>query len=102
MHGDNKVSFTETMTLLLTTNPYNEVVQLIMDPSNNVRICANNGHTQSRIFFEFENPILMPNPDYYGKCEPSNFIIVKLKHKIAGTVISCKIYCFLISFNISK
>jgi preprotein translocase subunit SecA len=41
----------------------NEVVQLIMALSNNIRIWENNGYTPHEIFEEFEKPHLRPLPD---------------------------------------
>jgi len=40
----------------------NEVMQLIMDLSNNIRIWENNGHTPQEIFEQFEKPKLGPLP----------------------------------------
>jgi hypothetical protein len=39
-------------------NQTNEVMQLIMDLSNNIRIWENNGHTPNEIFEKFEKPNL--------------------------------------------
>lgn len=41
----------------------NEVMKLIMDLSNNIRIWENNGHTPQEIFERFEKPNLKPLPD---------------------------------------
>lgn len=44
------------------TNQVNEVMQLIMDLSNSIRIWENNGHTPQEIFEQFEKPKLRPLP----------------------------------------
>lgn len=44
-------------------NQTNEVMQLVMDLSNNIRIWENNGHTPQEIFEKFEKPNLKPLPD---------------------------------------
>jgi len=41
----------------------NEVLQLVMELSNNVRLWENNGHTPQKIFEKFEKPNLRPIPD---------------------------------------
>ncbi|MEA3424159.1 MAG: SEC-C metal-binding domain-containing protein [Bacillota bacterium] len=41
----------------------NEVLQLVMELSNNVRLWENNGHTANEIFEKFEKPNLRPLPD---------------------------------------
>lgn len=41
----------------------NEVIQLIIDLSNNVRLWENNGHTPNEIFEKFEKLNLQPFPD---------------------------------------
>jgi uncharacterized protein YchJ len=41
----------------------NEVMQLVMELSNNVRLWENNGHTPQEIFEKFEKPNLRPLPD---------------------------------------
>lgn len=41
----------------------NEVLQLVMDLSNNIRIWENNGFTPQEIFEKFERPNLKPLPD---------------------------------------
>lgn len=60
----------------------NEVSQLIMDLSNNVRIWENNGHTPREIFEKFEKPNLMPLSDHSFDYEPSNVISMKSRQKI--------------------
>jgi len=45
------------------TNQINEIMQLIMDLSNNIRIWENNGHTPQEIFEQFEKPKLRPLPE---------------------------------------
>jgi hypothetical protein len=54
----------------------NEVLQLVMELSNNVRLWENNGHTPQEIFEKFEKPNLRPLPD-----KPFEFDSVK-KEKI--------------------
>lgn len=61
-----KVNFTDI-------NQVNEVVQLIMDLSNNVRIWGNNGYTPQEIFEQFEKPKLRPLP-----AEPFNFDVADI------------------------
>lgn len=41
----------------------NEVMQIVMDLSNNIRIWENNGYTPHEIFEKFEKPNLMPLSD---------------------------------------
>ena len=41
----------------------NEVLQLVMDLANNVRLWENNGHTPREIFEKFEKPNLGPLPE---------------------------------------
>lgn len=41
----------------------NEVLQLVMNLSNNIRIWENNGYTPQEIFEKFEKPKLRPLPD---------------------------------------
>ncbi len=41
----------------------NEVMQIVMELSNNIRIWENNGHTPHEIFEKFEKPNLRPLPD---------------------------------------
>ncbi len=43
-------------------NQVNEVLPLVMDLANNVRLWENNGHTPSEIFEKFEKPNLRPLP----------------------------------------
>ncbi|HKK83017.1 MAG TPA: SEC-C metal-binding domain-containing protein [Atribacterota bacterium] len=44
-------------------NQVNEVMQLVMELANNVRLWENNGHTPQEIFEKFEKPNLKPLPD---------------------------------------
>lgn len=44
-------------------NQANEVIQLVMELSNNIRIWENNGFTPQEIFEKFEKPNLRPLPD---------------------------------------
>jgi len=52
----------------------NEVMQLVMDLFNNIRIWENNGYTPNEIFEKFEKPNLKPLPD-----KPFEFDSVKKK-----------------------
>ncbi len=45
----------------------NEVMQLVMDLTNNTRIWENNGHTPNEIYERYEKPHLMPLPRGGGK-----------------------------------
>ena len=60
----------------------NEVMQLIMDLSNNIRIWENNGHTPNEIFEKFEKPNLRPLPDKPFDFGGSNVIDMKSRQKI--------------------
>ncbi len=44
------------------TNQVNEIMQLIKDLSNNIRLRENNGHTPQEIFEQFGKPKLRPLP----------------------------------------
>jgi preprotein translocase subunit SecA len=44
-------------------NQTNEVMQLVMELSNNIRIWENNGYTPNEIFEKFEKPNLRPLPN---------------------------------------
>jgi hypothetical protein len=44
-------------------NQLNEVLQLVMDLANNVRIWENNGHTPQEMFDLFDRPHTIPIPD---------------------------------------
>ncbi|BEP30328.1 YecA family protein [Helicovermis profundi] len=44
-------------------NQINEVIQLVMELSNNIRIWENNGYTPKEIFEKFEKPNLKSLPD---------------------------------------
>lgn len=63
-------------------NQTNEVMQLIMDLSNNIRIWENNGHTPNEIFEKFEKPNLRPLPDKPFEFGGSNVIDMKTRQKI--------------------
>lgn len=63
-------------------NQTNEVMQLIMDLSNNIRIWENNGHTPNEIFEKFEKPNLRPLPDKPFDFGGSNVIDMKSRQKI--------------------
>lgn len=54
--NDRNISFEDL-------NHVNEVLQLVMDLSNNIRIWENNGYTPHEIFERFEKPNLRPLPD---------------------------------------
>lgn len=63
-------------------NQTNEVMQLIMDLSNNIRIWENNGHTPNEIFEKFEKPNLRPLTDKPFDFGGSNVIDMKSRQKI--------------------
>lgn len=63
-------------------NQTNEVMQLIMDLSNNIRIWENNGHTPNEIFEKFEKPNLRPLPDKPFDFNATNVIDMKTRQKI--------------------
>jgi preprotein translocase subunit SecA len=60
----------------------NEVMQLVMELSNNIRIWENNGHTPQEIFEKFEKPNLRPLPDKPFNLGGSNVIDMKTRKKI--------------------
>lgn len=59
----------------------NEVMQLVMELSNNIRIWENNGHTPIEIFEMLEKPNLRPLPDKPFEFGRSNVIDRKIKQK---------------------
>ena len=63
-------------------NQTNEVMQLIMDLSNNIRIWENNGHTPNEIFEKFEKSNLRPLPNKPFEFGGSNAIDMKTRQKI--------------------
>lgn len=63
-------------------NQTNEVMQLVMDLSNNIRIWENNGHTPQEIFEKFEKPNLKPLPDKPFEFDGSNVIDMKCRQKV--------------------
>ena len=63
-------------------NQVNEVMQLIMELSNNTRIWENNGHTPNEIFEEFEKPNMRPLPDKPFDFNATNVIDMKTRQKI--------------------
>ena len=63
-------------------NQTNEVMQLIIELSNNIRIWENNGHTPNEIFEKFEKPNLRPLPDKPFDFGGSNVIDMKSRQKI--------------------
>jgi len=60
----------------------NEVMQLVMDLSNNIRIWENNGHTPNEIFEKFEKPNLRPLPNKPFNLGGSNVIDMKTRQKV--------------------
>jgi len=60
----------------------NEIMQLVMDLSNNIRIWENNGHTPNEIFEKFEKPNLRPLPDKPFNLGGSNVIDMKTRQKV--------------------
>lgn len=60
----------------------NEVVQLVMELSNNIRIWENNGHTPHEIFEKFEKPKLKPLPDRPFEFNETKVIDMKTRGKI--------------------
>jgi preprotein translocase subunit SecA len=63
-------------------NQTNEVVQLIMELSNNTRIWENNGHTPNEIHEKYEKPNLRPLPDKPFNFNATNVIDMKSRQKI--------------------
>ena len=63
-------------------NQTNEVLQLIMDLSNNTRIWENNGNTPNEIYEMFEKPNMRPFPDKPFEFGGSNVIDMKSRQKI--------------------
>ncbi len=64
------------------TNQVNEVMQLIMDLSNNIRLYENNGHTPQEIFEQFEKPKLRPLPAEPFKFDGPDVIDFRSGNKI--------------------
>lgn len=60
----------------------NEVMKLVMDLSNNIRIWENNGYTPNEIFEKFEKPHLRPLPDKPFEFGASNVIDMNSRQKI--------------------
>ena len=60
----------------------NEVMKLVMDLSNNIRIWENNGYTPHEIFEKFEKPHLRPLPDKPFEFGGSNVIDMNTRQKI--------------------
>ena len=60
----------------------NEVMQLVMDLSNNIRIWENNGYTPHEIFEKFEKPHLRPLPDKPFDFNTTNVIDMNTRQKI--------------------
>ncbi|WP_353894468.1 SEC-C metal-binding domain-containing protein [Proteinivorax hydrogeniformans] len=60
----------------------NEVMQLVMDLSNNIRIWENNGHTPHEIFEKVEKPHLRSLPDKPYEFKDPNVIDMKTRKKI--------------------
>lgn len=63
-------------------NQTNEVVQLIMELSNNTRIWENNGHTPNEIHEKYEKPNLKPLPDKPFDFNATNVIDMRSRKKI--------------------
>jgi len=63
-------------------NQVNEVVRLIMDLSNNMRIWENNGYTPQEIFEQFEKPKLRPLPAEPFKFDFADIIDFKSGKKV--------------------
>ncbi len=63
-------------------NQANQVIQLVMELSNNIRIWENNGHTPYEIFEKFEKPNLRPLPDKPFDFKQSNIIDMKTRKKV--------------------
>ncbi len=61
----------------------NEVLQLVMELSNNVRLWENNGHTPNEIFEEFEKPNLRPLPDKPFNFNDTGVIDMNYREKIS-------------------
>ena len=60
----------------------NEVLQLVTELSNNIRIWSNNGHTPQEMFEKFEKPNLRPLPDKPFEFGGSKVIDIKKGQKI--------------------
>ncbi len=60
----------------------NQVIQLVMELSNNIRIWENNGHTPYEIFEKFEKPNLRPLPDKPFDFNQTNIIDMKHRKKV--------------------
>ncbi|HHY71890.1 MAG TPA: hypothetical protein GX497_01395 [Bacillus bacterium] len=63
-------------------NQTNEVIQLVMELSNNIRIWENNGHTPQEIFGKFEKPNLRPLPDKPFDFDTTNVFDIRTGEKI--------------------
>lgn len=60
----------------------NEVMKLVMELSNNIRIWENNGHTPHEIFEKFEKPNLRPLPNKPFDFNQTNVIDMRTREKI--------------------
>ena len=60
----------------------NEVLRLVMDFHNNMRLWENNGHTPHEIFEMFEKPFLRPLPEKPFSFDETNVIDIKTRQKI--------------------
>jgi len=60
----------------------NELLQLVMELSNNVRLWENKGYTPNEIFEKFEKPNQRPLPDKSFDFGGSNVIDMKSRQKI--------------------
>jgi preprotein translocase subunit SecA len=67
-------------------NQVNEVIQLVMDMANNIRLWENNGFTPKEIFEIMEMPNLSPLPkgDFIGGSKPNLVSIPGVKSKKIG------------------
>jgi preprotein translocase subunit SecA len=63
-------------------NQANEVIQLVMELSDNIRIWENNGHTPHELFEKFEKPNLSPLPDKPFDFNQTNIIDMKHRKKV--------------------
>lgn len=75
-------SFNDKDIVFDNMNQINEVMQLVMDLSNNVRIWENNGHTPNEIFEKSEQPHLNPLPSKPFDFEGTNVIDMTTRKKI--------------------
>lgn len=60
----------------------NEVMKLVMDLSNNIRIWENNGHTPNEIYEMLEKPNMKPLPNVPFDLNTTNVIDIKTRKKV--------------------